>query len=135
MSIRFLAVWNAIAFAFTLLFWSTVALSGRVPGPWSTTGLLERGASATTWGFLLADLAYSLPLLLLAAMGLRKHAAWGWLCAQIANSLWIYSMSVILFRDMFTRFTPGSVLFLPFLLVALASFPYLWKVRSRFGIA
>ena len=134
MVVRLLSVWNAWAFLVTLSFWSAVALSGRVPGPWAVEGLLARGASATTWGFLLADLLYSLPLLLLAAVGLRKRAAWGWMCAQMANALWIYSMSVLLFRDGFTRFSPGSFVFMPFLIVAIAALPYLWRVRSRFGI-
>ena len=134
MGIRFLSIWNAFAFLVTLLFWAAVALSGRVPGPWAVDGVLARGASATTWGFLLADILYSLPLLLLAAVGLRRRTAWGWLCAQIANALWIYSMSVLYFRDGFTRLSPGSVVFLPFLVVAVVALPFLWKTRSRFGI-
>lgn len=135
MGIRFLSIWNAVAFCVTLLFWGAVALSGRVPGPWAVEGLPARGASATTWGFLLADVLYSLPLLLLAAVGLRRRTSWGWMCAQIANGLWIYSMSVLWFRDGFTRFSPGSVVFLPFFVVAVASLPFLWRSRARFGIA
>ena len=81
MGIRLLSIWNAFAFFVTLLFRSLFALSGRVPGPWAVDGILACGASATTWGRL---------------------------CAQIANALWIYSMSVLYFRDGFTRFSPGT---------------------------
>lgn len=132
--IRFLSIWNWIAFTLTLLFWATIAISHKIPYPWELSVAVERGASAVTYGFLLGDLFYSLPLLFLAARGISRRKSWGWLCAQMANALWIYSMTVIFIRDGFTRWSPGGVLFLPFPIIAIISIPWLWKHRSTFGI-
>ncbi len=132
--IRFLSIWNWIAFGLTLLFWSAVAISHVVSFPWELTTPLEKGASAVTYGFLLGDMFYSLPLLFLAARGLALRKSWGWMSAQMANALWIYSMTLILIRDGFTRWSPGGLLFIPFLIVAIISIPWLWKNRSFFGV-
>jgi hypothetical protein len=132
--IRFLSLWNWIGFGLTLLFWGAIAISHRVLLPWELATPLEKGASAVTYGFLLGDLLYSLPLLFLAARGLALQKSWGWMSAQMANALWVYSMTLILIRDGFTRWSPGSVLFIPFLIIAIISIPWLWKNRSLFGV-
>jgi hypothetical protein len=73
-------------------------------------------------------------LLFLACLGLWKLKSWGWLAAQMANMLWIYSMTVILLRDAYTKLSPGGLLFIPFMLVAVWAIPYLWMHRKAFGI-
>jgi hypothetical protein len=83
---------------------------------------------------MLGDVVYSAPLLLLAAVGLWRVRSWGWLAAQMANALWIYSMTVILLRDYYSAWSPGGLLFVPFTLVAIGSIPYLWVRRQVFGI-
>ncbi len=131
---RFLTIWNVIAFAITLLFWALVLLSHRILLPWEETELLWRSASAVTYGFGTGDLLYSLPVLLLSSLGLSRKSSLGWTTALVANSLWIYSMTVILIRDFFTTWSPGSILFLPFLIVAIISTPWLWNNRKQYGI-
>jgi hypothetical protein len=131
--ITFLVAVNWIALILTLLFWSAVLLKRLVPAPGGLTELAERANAATTYGFLTADLAISAPLLLLAALGLRRLQFWGWTAAQAANALWIYSMTVIWMRDAYSVISPGAVLFTPFALIAAWAFAYLWTRRARFG--
>jgi hypothetical protein len=130
--VTFIAVINGIAFLLTLLFWGTVAFSNAVPFPSGVEGIPDRANAATTWGFLIGDVAFSAPLLLLATIGLWKPRAWGWTAAQMTNILWIYSMTIIILRDAFTSFSPGGILFMPFVPVAVWSIFYLWRHRDLF---
>src|SRR5512140_3679140 len=97
--LTFLAIVNAVALFVTLAFWGFVIFRRLVPFPGDLDAIAERAGSAVTYGFMLGDILYSVPLLLLAWLGLLKLKLWGWLAAQMANALWIYSMTVILMRD------------------------------------
>ncbi|MBN2426530.1 MAG: hypothetical protein JXR46_04475 [Calditrichaceae bacterium] len=131
----FLAIINAVAFFVTIIFWGLVFFSHLIPFPGELSSSAERGNSAVTYGFMLGDVFYSAPLLLLAWLGLWKVKSWGWLAAQMANILWIYSMTVILLRDANTSMSPGGLLFIPFLLISIWAIPYLWINRKEFGIS
>jgi hypothetical protein len=133
--VTFLSIVNAVGLIVTLLFWGAVFFKHLVPFPGELSVPTERGNSAVTYGFMLGDILYSVPLLFLAWRGLRLLKSWGWLAAQMANALWVYSLTVILLRDAYTAFSPGGILFLPFALVAAWAIPYLWKRRAAFGIA
>jgi len=126
------AIINGVAFLLTLLFWGAVAFSGLVPYPSEVSGIPERANAATTWGFLIGDIAFSAPLLFLATIGLWRPRAWGWTAAQMVNILWIYSMTIIIMRDAYTSFSPGGVLFIPFVPAAVWSMIYLWRKREIF---
>ena len=91
----------------TLIFWALVFLGQLVPTPGSLQSEIERANAAVTYGFMLGDVIYSVPLLLLAGAGLWRLRAWGWQAAQMANALWIYSMTIILLRDFYSRWSPG----------------------------
>ncbi|MFO7693134.1 MAG: hypothetical protein R6V57_08630 [Vicinamibacterales bacterium] len=132
--VAFLAIVNWAAFVVTLAFWALVYVGRLVPPPGSLPSEVERANAAVTYGFMLGDVIYSVPLLLLAGAGLWRLRAWGWLAAQMANALWIYSMTVILLRDFYSRWSPGGLLFAPFAIIALWAVPYLWRVRRGFGI-
>jgi hypothetical protein len=132
--VSFLSAVNAVALVITVLFWGVVFFRRLVPFPGDLTSMTERANSAVTYGIMLGDLLYSAPLLLLAWIGLWKLKSWGWMAAQMANALWVYSMTVILFRDAYTTVSPGGLLFLPFTLVAIWAIPYLWRHRREFGI-
>ena len=129
-----LSIVNAVAFVITVLFWGMVFFRRLVPFPGDLTSLADRANSAVTYGFMMGDVLYSAPLLLFACGGIWKLRSWGWMAAQMANALWIYSMTVILFRDAYTTMSPGGLLFIPFTLVALWAVPYLWVHREDFGI-
>ena len=105
-----------------------------VPLPGDLTSLADRANSAATYGFMIGDMLYSVPLLGLAWLGLWRPESWGWLAAQMANGLWVYSMTVILLRDAYTTMSPGGLLFIPFTLAAIWAIPYLWLHRRDFGI-
>lgn len=132
--VTFLAAVNAAGFAMTLLFWGLVFVRRLVPLPGSLTAAADRANAAVTYGFMIGDVLYSAPLLLAAAVGLWRLRSWGWLAAQIVNALWIYSMTVILLRDAYTRLSPGGVLFLPFAVVSIWAIPRLWQCRAMFGV-
>jgi hypothetical protein len=127
-----IAIINGIAFVLTLVFWGMVAFKKLVPFPGELSVMSERANAAVTWGFLVGDIVFSAPLLLLAAFGVWRLSAIGWTAAQMANILWVYSMTVVLMRDAFTVLSPGGMLFLPFALVAIWATVYLWKQRSLF---
>ena len=133
-ALTFLSVVNGVGFALTLLFWAAVFIQHAVPYPGELTTTPERANSAVTYGFMIADVIYSLPLLILATIGIWRLSVWGWLSGQMVNILWIYSLTVILTRDVNTTFSPGGLLFLPFALVSMWAIPYLWVKRAYFGI-
>jgi len=130
--VTFLAVINALGCLITLLFWLSVLFGKLVPSPADLPVFAERLNSATTYGFLIADLLYSVPLLFLAALGLWRMRHWGWTAAQMVNALWLFSMTVIWIRDFYGQISPGGIIFLPFTLIAIWSIWYLWKVRGLF---
>jgi len=132
--ITFLAVVNYVACGVTLVFWSLVLFGRLVPAPGSLESEAERANAAVTYGFMLGDVLYSVPLLLLAGAGLWRLRAWGWLAAEMANALWVYSMTVILIRDFYSRWSPGGLLFVPFAAIALWAIPYLWIQRRAFQV-
>jgi hypothetical protein len=132
--VTFFAIANAVSFVLTLLFWGAVFFRKLIPFPGDLVSLAERGNAAVTYGFMLGDVLYSAPLLLFGCIGLWRLRSWGWLATQMANALWIYSMTVILFRDAYTTMSPGGVIFIPFTLIAIWAIPYLWRRRSDFGI-
>lgn len=133
-SIIFLAIFNAVALVVTILFWGTVFFRRLVPFPGELISLADRANSAVTYGFMIGDMFYSAPLLLLAWHGLLRLKSWGWMAAQMVNALWIYSMTIVLLRDAYTTISPEGLLFTPFMLVAVWAIPYLWIHRGKFGI-
>lgn len=134
-SISIIAIINGIGLAVTILFWGMVYFKKLVPTPGDLTDTAERINAATTYGFMIGDIVWSVPLLLLAAVGLWRQRFWGWTAAQMANALWVYSMTIIWMRDAHTAASPGAYLFTPFALVAVWATYYLWHHRNLFGIA
>lgn len=133
-AISFLSIVNAVALFLTVLFWGMVFFRHLVQYPGELTSLAERANSAVTYGFMIGDIIYSAPLLMFAWLGLWRLKSWGWMAAQMANALWIYSMTIILLRDSCTKISPGGLLFIPFAVVAIWAIPYLWMHRKDFGI-
>jgi len=131
-AVTFLAAVNAVALILTVIFWLVVWLKRWIPSPGSLTAMTERANAATTYGFMAGDLIWSAPLLLLAALGLWRRRFWGWTAAQMANVLWIYSMTVIWVRDGYSTVSPGAVLFTPFAVIAFWAIGVLWRHRSLF---
>ena len=129
--IQVVAVVNAASAAVTLAFWSLGYL--RLFAGGAITDPAARASAAATLGFLVADLVWALPLLIVSVPGLWRRRAWGWLCAQMANVLWAYSMTAVWVRDAYSgSLSPGAVLLTPFAFFALWAAAYLWRVRGQF---
>lgn len=120
--IKLIAVVNGIAAVLHVIFWVFVFV--RAP--------LEGSEKIVTYGLGIADLLWSVPLLLIGSIALNKQRFLGFLAAQMANALYWYSFTFILFREFNTYFRPGTFLFLPFALFSIWASCYLWKVRSVF---
>jgi hypothetical protein len=128
--ITFLIVINSIAAVITLLFWCLVYLrlfTRPIADP-----SLAISASATL-GFLVGDLVWAVPLLIASVIGLRRQSLAGWLFSQLVNILWLYSMTVIWVRDLYSNaISPGAWLFTPFAIAAAWAIFYLWRKRQLF---
>ncbi len=132
--VSLIAIVNALAFLVTLVFWGFVITKRLVPFPGDLVVVSERATAATTYGFMLGDIVWSAPLLALAAVGVWRQRFWGWTAAQMANALWVYSMTVVWARDLYTKPSPGGIIFLPFTLFAVWASIYLWRHRSSFAV-
>jgi hypothetical protein len=130
--ITFISVVNGIGFVVTLGFWLTILATRIVPPPGTFGVLSERANAATTYGFAIGDLVWAAPLLFCSCAGLWRMRFWGWTAAQMTNALWIYSMTVVLFRDLHTSVTPGSILFTPFAVISIWATYHLWVRRRLF---
>jgi hypothetical protein len=129
--IKIIAIVNFIAAALTLLFWALALI--KLPFPFSIVNLAERANLATTYGFGIADIIFSLPLLFFGAIGIWRQKFWGWFMIQLTNILWLYSLTVIICRDLFTQtISPGTIIFLPFALFAIWAAAWLWQNKQKF---
>lgn len=129
--IKLVAIINGLAAVLHGVFWSLVFI--RLPSPWSSLESIERNDLIDTYGLGIADLLWSIPLLTAGSILLHKRVLAGWLAAQMANALWWYSFTFILFRELSVmQLRPGTLLFLPFALFSVWSAGYLWKVRAAF---
>ena len=111
---RLIAIIYGIAAIITGLFWILGLFSDRLPSPSQASTLAEAAATATTTGFLIADLIYALPLLVLSAIGIWRKTSWGWVVTFMVNILWCYSLTVVFIRDIYSTISPGLILFSPF---------------------
>ncbi len=129
--VSLIAIINALAALLTVLFWVLGFI--RLPNPATLAAGPDRMNAAATYGFGIADFIWSLPLLLIAAVGLWKLRTGGWLAAQMANALWWYSLTVLVVRDLYMHtISPGNVIFLPFTFFSFWAAVYLWRKRRLF---
>ena len=130
--VMIIAVVNLVAAALTLAFWILVYVK-LFSGAKADASIAPAALSAT-FGFLVGDLVWAVPLLIISAAGLLKRKAWGLLTAQMVNILWLYSMTAIWVRDLHAGMvSPGAVLFTPFALFAVWAIGFLWKRRGLFS--
>jgi len=129
--IKLISIINGIAAFIHLIFWIMAFIHLSKSG--FESSLAEKANIATTYGFGIADILWSITFLTVGSIGLWKLKQFGWLAAQFANVLYWYSLTVVLTRDLFTNsISPGTVLFLPFALFSFWAAFYLWKVRNKF---
>ncbi|MBD3178484.1 MAG: hypothetical protein GF417_02210 [Candidatus Latescibacteria bacterium] len=132
-SVTVIAIVNSFGALLTVVFWGMVLV--RIFAPESPPPGLDRASLSTTFGFMVSDLAWATALLAVSAIGLVMLRAWGWLAAQMVNILWLYSMTVIWCRDLYSSsISPGAVIFMPFVPFSAWAVIALWKQRQVFGI-
>ncbi len=129
-SISVIALINGIASAIHILFWGLVFFKINSG---DSSLQLEKNAIATIYGFGIADLLWSAPLLAVSTFGLWRMSFWGWLSAQWCNILYWYSLTVLFVRDFNTNtISPGGIISLPFAVFSIWAFFILCKERKNF---
>ena len=131
--VNVIAIVNGVAACLHIVFW-TFALRHLARLPLlETEG--QRIDRIVTAGLGVADLAWSAPLLAIGSYWLYRRSFAGWLGAQMANALWWYSYTFLIFRECaMGALRPGTMIFLPFALFSLWSAYYLWRVRASFPL-
>ncbi len=129
--IKTIALINGLASILHLSFW--IIILTKLPAIASEASAADRINLATTYGFGIADLLLSVPLLFIGSIGLWKKTEIGWVAALLANVLYWYSFTVVIVRDLSANsLSPGLVLFSPFALISLWATYFLWRNRDLF---
>jgi hypothetical protein len=130
LAVTLIAAVNGTSALLTLAFWIYVYARLLRPG---VPPSASREALASTFGFLVADLVWALPVLAVSVPGLWRMRFWGWAAAQAANVMWIYSLTAVGDRDRFLdTASPGFALFLPFAVFSAWAAAALWRRRGMF---
>jgi hypothetical protein len=123
---------NIIGWFATEGVWVYLHLTGQIPSIDSAVSYWERAYFGLVNGFTVADAIWSNLSLIFSIIGLWRMKAWGWVAAIMANTIWLYSMSFSLVRDLYIGLTPGTAFFLIFAIFAGCSTIYLWIKRDLF---
>jgi len=123
---------NIIGWIATEGVWVYLHLSGQIPNAAAMGSYWSKAYIGLVNGFTTADAIWSNFTLLFSIIGLWKMKDWGKTAAIMANSIWFYSMTFTLVRDLTTVLTGFTVFFLFFIEFAMLSNIYLWKNRKVF---
>ncbi len=129
--VRAIAIVNAVSAILTAAFWALVYLRLFAGAP--IVDPVAHASAGATLGYLVGDIVWALPLLVISVPSLLRGRPSGWLFAQMINVLWWYSMTAVWVRDLYTgSISPGAVLFAPFALFSFWAAVYLWREREEF---
>lgn len=123
---------NILGWLTTEGIWVYLHLSGRIPPVESMGSFWEQSYIGLVNGFTVADAIWSNLTLLFSIIGLWRMRDWGWTAALMANTIWFYSMTFTLIRDLTTGLTGATIFFLFFMAFAAFSTVYLWLSRGLF---
>lgn len=112
--------------------WLYLHLTGQIPPISAEMSYFERAYVGLVNGFTVADAIWSNLTLLFSIIGLWKMRNWGWLATFMANTIWMYTMTFTLIRDLMTQITAGTLFFLGFAAFAIFSSIVLWQKRFLF---
>lgn len=122
---------NTVALIITTGFWYLIWL--KLSEASVLKHFFEKSAIASTYGFMVADIIWAVPLLFFSIIGLSKNKFWGWTAAQMVNILWLYSVTAVLVRDLYLdSLAPGTFIFIPFAVLAVWQIFVLWNYRNNF---
>lgn len=127
-----IVVVNALGWLTTEGVWVYFHTTGQIPPIDPAHSYWERSYVGLVHGFTVADAVWSNLTLLASIVGLWRMRSWGWTAALMANTIWVYSMTFTLVRDMYVGLTAGTIFFLFFAAFAMVSTVYLWRTRRWF---
>jgi hypothetical protein len=130
--VAIIVIANLLGWLTTEGLWVYLHMTGQIPPIVQMQSFFERSYIGLVLGFTVADFLWSNLLLLASIIGLWRMRSWGWTAALMANTIWVYTMTVTLVRDMMVTLTAGMLFFLGFAVFALLSSIYLWWQRSLF---
>lgn len=127
-----IVVVNALGWLTTEGIWAYFHATGQIPSIDAGRSYWERSYIGLVNRFTVADAVWSNLTLLGSIVGLWRMRSWGWTAALMANTIWIYSMTFTLVRDLHIGLTAGTAFFLFFAAFAIVSTAYLWARRDLF---
>lgn len=130
--VTLIVIVNILGWLTTEGVWVYFHLTGQIPHPSSGANYWEQSYFGLVHGFTIADAVWSNLSLLFSIIGLWRMKSWGWAAALMANTIWLYSMTFSLVRDIYIGLTAGTAFFLIFAIFAVFSTIYLWKKRRLF---
>jgi len=113
-----IAIVNIIGWITTEGAWIYIHLSGQLPAPAQMDSYFAKANIGLLHGFTTADAIWSNLTLFFSIIGLWKMKDWGWTAAIMAITIWFYSMTFTLVRDMTTGLTGFTLFFLFFMVFA-----------------
>lgn len=132
--VTLIVIINAMGWLATIGLWLFLRVTQVVPRVEDMNSYWEKSYVGLINGFQVADFLWSNLALLISLIGLWKMRFWGWVAAIMANTIWIYSMTFTLVRDIYVQITYGMVFFLFFAFFSFYSTYYLLKHRILFGL-
>jgi hypothetical protein len=130
--VTLIVIINLIGWITTEGIWVYFHLTGQIPPIESAGSYWEKAYFGLVNGFTVADAVWSNLSLVFSIIGLWRMKSWGWMAAIMANTIWLYSMTFSLVRDVHIGLTPGTAFFLIFAIFAVFSTIYLWNKRALF---
>lgn len=112
--------------------WAYLHITHQIPAIASMNSYWEKSYIGLVNGFTMADAIWSNITILASIIGLWKMKTWGWTAAMMSNTIWVYTMTYTMVRDIMVKVTFGMVFFSVFALGAMVSTVYLWQKRRLF---
>lgn len=130
--ITIIVIVNIFGWITTEGIWAFLHFSNQIPPIASASSYWEKSYIGLVNGFTAADAIWSNLTLLFSIIGLWRMKDWGWTAALMANTIWFYSMTFTLVRDLMVGMTGATIFFLFFVAFAAFSTVYLWLKRDMF---
>lgn len=127
-----IVILNILGWVTTEGMWLMLHVTHQIPSVSAMHSYFEKSYIGLVNGFTVSDAIWSNITLLLSIVGLLKMKNWGWTAAMMANTIWLYTMTYTIVRDLLVTITSAMIFFSVFAFFALISTIYLWKKRYLF---
>jgi hypothetical protein len=130
--VTIIVIINILGWIATEALWVMLFINDKIPAIESMNSYYEKAYIGLVNGFAVSDLVWSNLILLISIIGLWKMSAWGWTAAFMGNTIWLYTITFTLVRDILTTITATTIFFSCFAGFAIFSTIYLWNSRRLF---